>query len=181
MKRSGAIRLVLMGTTALSLSACEEPQVDALVFRSVEECQQAAELSADECRGQQATAERTHVQTSPKYASVADCEADFGAGECEIAPYQTSSGGSVFMPLMAGFMMGQLLGGGFGSGVATQPLYRSRGASDLRTADNQSVGGATGRVAVSRSAAAAPTVKTSTIRRGGFGASARAYSATSAS
>ena len=57
-------------------------------------------------------AQQTHIAAAPKYTSQADCEADFGAEKCELAPQRTTSGGSVFMPLMAGYMMGSMLSGG---------------------------------------------------------------------
>ena len=79
-------------------------------------------------------------------------------------------GGSVFMPLMAGFMMGQMMGGR----AYTQPLYRSRDDSkNFRTANNRSVGAAVGRTQVSERAAARPAQKLYTQQRGGFGARAR--------
>ncbi len=82
------------------------------------------------------------------------------------------------MPLMMGYMMGRMMG----SGVAAQPLYRSSDdRTNYRTADNRKVGPAKGFTTVARSATRTPSVKTSTVSRGGFGASARAggYSARS--
>ena len=44
-----------------------------------------------------------NVQRSARVTrGTSDCEADFGAEKCELAPQRTTSGGSVFMPLMAG-------------------------------------------------------------------------------
>lgn len=155
----------------IALTACEEPQVDALVFDSVQQCLADNELPREQCESNYAEARRQHVQTAPKYTSQEACEADFGSEQCEQAPQRTQSGGSVFMPLMMGYMMGSMLGR---SGVATQPLYRSADDSKTwRTADNQKVGTTTGRTQVARSATRPPSVKTSTVARGGFGASAR--------
>ena len=73
------------------------------------------------------------------------------------------------MPLMAGYMMGSLMGGG-----RSQPLYKSRDdRKTFRTADNQKVGTATGRTKVAKSATRSPSIKTRTVSRGGFGSSAR--------
>ena len=78
------------------------------------------------------------------------------------------------MPLMMGYMMGSMIGGrGFSS---SQPLYRSAGdPKTYRTADNRKAGTATGRTRVARSATNRPSVKSSTIRRGGFGSSGRRF------
>lgn len=76
-------------------------------------------------------------RTAPKYATREDCIAEFGEGQCQQAPAQAGmaptgegqaqaqnqSSGSFWMPLMAGYMMGRLMGGGMG---AQQPLFSSK-------------------------------------------------------
>lgn len=68
-------------------------------------------------------------KTAPKYASREDCVAEFGEAQCTQAPAQagmaaeSQSSGSFWMPLMAGYMMGRLMGG---SGFAQQPLFSSK-------------------------------------------------------
>ncbi len=167
--RSSIFITLLMGASIFALTACEEPKVDAAVFESLQQCLDNPDMDPDQCRANFADARNQHASVAPKYTSVEDCEADFGSARCETAPYRTSSGGSVFMPLMMGYMMGSMLGGR--GGVAAQPLYRSAGdRSSFRTADNRNVGRATGRTQVARSAASRPSAKSSTIRRGGFGA-----------
>ena len=70
-------------------------------------------------------------------------------------------------------MMGSMLSGN--SRVATQPLYRSKDdPKNFRTGDNQKVSGKTGVSKVGSQVARAPATKTRTIRRGGFGSTARA-------
>lgn len=172
MKRSKSVRLVAMGTGLLLVAACDEAKVDTAMFESLQQCQSLG-FEASECKANYENAQAMHVDVAPKYTSRTDCETDFGAEKCEIAPQRTSSGGSVFMPLMAGYMMGSMLGGNR-AGVA-QPLYRSRDDSkNFRTADNRNVGSQVGRTQVAKSVATrAPTAKTRTVSRGGFGASAR--------
>ncbi len=170
MKRSKSLKLALMGASVLALSACEEPQ-DVAIFENVDQCTQQDGFDRSACEENMKLAQDEHLRVSPKYTSVEDCEADFGSTQCEIAPVQTSSGGSVFMPLMMGYMMGNMLSGG--SRVATQPLYRSADdPKSFRTGDNQKFAGKTGISKVPANVAKAPTTKTSTVRRGGFGASA---------
>ena len=171
MKRSGRIALVMMGTSALTLTACEEPKTDAAIFETVEQCVAEQGLTSEQCYGEFDAAKAQHAEVAPKYTSQADCEADFGAEGCEVSPYTTNAGGSVFMPLMAGFMMGQMMGGR----AYTQPLYRSQDdRKSFRTADNRSVGNQVGRTKVSERAAGRPAQKLYTQQRGGFGARARA-------
>lgn len=173
MKRSKSIALVMMSASTIALSACDEPTVDAAVFDTLEQCISDPVISESQCRSEFAAAKEQHVKAAPKYASKADCEADFGAAQCEQAPQRTQSGGSVFMPLMMGYMMGSMLAGNRG-GVASQPLYRSTDdPKNYRTADNKKIGGKTGATKVAQSAARSPSIKRSTVSRGGFGARAR--------
>lgn len=171
MKRSKHLKLALMGASALTLVACDNAE-DVGVFETVNQCAAQEGFGKQGCETSFAQAQAKHASVAPKYTSAADCEADFGAAKCEIAPQQTQSGGSVFMPMMMGYMVGNMLGGN--SRVSPQPLYRSKtDPKNFRTGDNNKVSGKTGLTKVASSVARAPSTKTSTIRRGGFGAGAR--------
>ena len=171
MKRWNSISIALLaGVSVIALSACEEPTVDAAVFESLQQCLENPDMDPDQCRQSFDAARSQHSAVAPKYTSAQDCQADFGEGRCEQAPYRTQGGGSIFMPLMMGYMMGSMLGGR--GSVAAQPLYRSADdGRSFRTADNRKVGSATGRTRVARSAASRPSVKSRTLSRGGFGRS----------
>ena len=79
----------------------------------------------------------------------------------------------MFMPMMMGYMMGSMMSGG--RGMRAQPLYRSRDDyKNFRTGDNQKIGNKTGITRVAKGLTRAPSTKTRTIRRGGFGSAARA-------
>jgi len=175
MKRTRTLSLVLMSASALSLTACDEPKEDVAVYESVEQCVRDG-LHQEFCEQNYAAAVQEHLKAAPRYRSEEDCAADFGQDGCR--EYSTTGGSSLFLPLMAGYMMGNLTSG-FGRN-SSQPLYRSRDdGSAFRTADNARVGATTGRTQVARSVAAPPPARTTTSRRGGFGASATRYSGTS--
>jgi uncharacterized protein YgiB involved in biofilm formation len=175
MKRWSSIPIVLLTSVSLiGLTGCEEPRVEAAVFENLAQCLDDTNMSRGECEQNYKEAQSQHAAVAPKYTSQADCQADFGAGKCEEAPYRTSSGGSVFMPLMMGYMMGSMIGGR--RSMMSQPLYRSaKNPTVFRTANNRNVGASTGRTQVAKSATSRPTFKSSTIKRGGFGASARRF------
>lgn len=161
---------LVIGVSAVALTACEEPKVEAAVFDNLQQCIDDKTITGEQCELSYKEAVAKHAEVAPKYTSAADCQADFGAGQCEPAPYRSTSGGSIFMPLMAGYMMGSFMGRR--SSVIPQPLYRT--ADDkktYRTADNRKVGTTTGRTQVARSATSRPSFKSSTISRGGFGRS----------
>jgi uncharacterized protein YgiB involved in biofilm formation len=104
-----------------SMTGCEEaPKAAEPSFGSVEQCMLAGNPKADcEAAAEKVTTE--HLATAPKYADGRSCEAIHGVGNCE--PRRSSSGiGEVFMPAVAGFLLGRVLsGGGIG---APQPIYR---------------------------------------------------------
>lgn len=176
MKRSRRIALVTMSAAGLSLAACEEENVSAQIYETVDQCVQDALFSEEQCRTDFAATRAMHEEVAPKYTSRADCEADFGAGQCEVSEnYSKAGGGGVFMPFLAGYLMGNMLAGG-GRSAATQPLYRSADdRSGFRTGQNVRVGNGVGTVTAPKSAVSSVKTNLSAVPRGGFGASARAF------
>ena len=165
---------LLMSASLIALTACEEPKVDASIFESIEQCTNDPLFSKSQCESSFREAKSQHAAVAPKYTTARDCQADFGTGKCEPAPYRTASGGSVFMPMMAGYMMGSLLSGR--GSMMSQPLYRSsQGTGGFRTAENRSVGSKIGRTKVASSTTRRPSFKSSTRSRGGFGSSSRRF------
>jgi uncharacterized protein YgiB involved in biofilm formation len=175
MKRRSSISVgLMMSVSLIALTACEEPKVEASIYESVTQCKRDPLASAAECEKNFKEARAQHAAVAPKYASKEECIADFGADKCEKAPYRTSSGGSVFMPLMMGYMMGSFIGGR--RSMTSQPLYRSaKSPNTFRTADNRSAGSSTGRTRVAKSATSRPSFKNTTRSRGGFGSSGRRF------
>lgn len=191
MKRSKKAALVLMApVTTFLLAGCGEEPEQAMVFTDASECSAAALNSAEQCEVDYAAAQALHPQVAPKYLNKDECEADFGAEQCETAPQKTTSGGSVFMPMMMGYMMGQMLNRGGAGGnfqqpttasagapakVPTQPLYKSRDDfGTFRTATNAPVARGTGAVLVKPSQVKPQYGQV--VRRGGFGQQAAARS-----
>lgn len=182
MKRSRKAALILMAPALpFMLAGCGEEPSQAVVFTSAEECSSFSTVAAaDQCLADFKAAQALHPQVAPKYANKAECEADFGAGQCETAPEQHSSG-SFFMPLMMGYLAGQMLnrqGAAPGAaanaarnGVQSQPLYKSADdRSTFRTATNTPVARQTGPAAV-RPSQVQPRAS-AIAQRGGFGAQA---------
>ena len=172
----------MVPVATLLLAGCGEESQQALVFSDPSECSAAGINDTAQCNADYAAAQALHPQVAPKYIDKAECETDFGAGQCETAPQQTASGGSVFMPMMMGYMMGQMMnrggaanlqqpataGAGAVSKVPTQPLYKSRDdRGTFRTATNKPVAGGIGPISLKPSQVK-PQVG-QVVRRGGFG------------
>lgn len=199
MKRSKKVALMLMVPTAtMMLAGCGEKQTEAVVFSSPEECASlVTSSSADQCYADYRAAQALHPHVAPKYVNKNECETDFGAGQCEAVPpqqqQQQASGTGFFMPLMMGYMAGQMLNrqsaaipgqpqqapstaadnaaSNLRNGVRTQPLYKSRDdRSTFRTASNTPVARQSGPINI-RPSQVQPRVG-QVAQRGGFGAQA---------
>ncbi len=137
-KRSKSLSLVLMGSLTLGLSGCasdENITEEFKAYNSVDECVQDGTFAEAECREMAAAA----VKQNPKFANKAECEKEFGEGNCQTddiaatgdqqnatsSAYNSYSGGGSWMPLMAGYMMGRFMGGG-GPMQGSQPLYNQQ-------------------------------------------------------
>jgi uncharacterized protein YgiB involved in biofilm formation len=193
MKRSRSIRLVLLGSTGLlALVGCDQqdPLARSDFFTNEQQCEQANDASA--CRQALMDAQQQHQKTAPAFASREACEAKFGADNCQETnqtpspeqvqtasgeqPQQTAqSGGSWFLPVMLGYMMGRTMGGpGFvppqagtqappaGAGAATgKPVYRD--VNNTVYSGRENLG--------QTRAFAPPRPAATSIARGGFGRS----------
>lgn len=177
MKRSSKACLMLMA--AVSITACErEPEVQAGIFNNADEC--AAYYNKTICENEQKTARVVHEQVAPKYNSEADCKADFD--RCE----QSSSGGSGFMPMMAGYMMGispssSGVANSFDRSFQSTPLYKSKDDRETyRSATNVPVAtGGAGFINTTRSSVVSHAAPAGRVTRGGFGSQAAARSSSS--
>lgn len=129
-KRSTRVALFLAGAASLSVAACRDEQMDAASFPDVESCVAAARenslwFTAEDCEKQFAEAQKQYAETAPRYDSKAVCEEQHGVGQCGPDPVAQSQGGggSSFMPLLMGFMLGNMLGRG--GGLFGQPMVRT--------------------------------------------------------
>lgn len=175
-RKSYKVKPVVIGISSVFLAAaCSDNNQDAKVFTSLNDCEYQMPENAAECRIAYEQAVKDAAETAPKFANRQDCEYDFGIEQC--TEYRNSSGGSWFMPLMAGYMIRDMLQ----PRRYSQPLftsysryspnrYRWVGAGgydygDFRQRD----------LKVSKSYTKPPAVNR-TIKRGGFGSSVRAKS-----
>lgn len=168
-------------SAAFMLSACEKSDENVSLYQNADDCSKANPSTSAQCTKAFNDAKVEAAKTAPKYANRADCVAEFGESQCTQAPAQagmsaeSQQGGSMWMPLMAGFMMGRMMSGG---GYAQQPLFTSKTAGSPANgkfvdATGKSYGPATtGRsMSVPPSAMAPKPATTTTVTRGGFGES----------
>ncbi len=176
MKKSRSIKLVLLGSASFALVACGDdgPPQDARFFADTQQC--AALYDQSICETAKTEAEQKFVAEAPRFTRKEECEAEFGAGNCETQ--QTAGGGSLFMPMLMGYMLGNALGGN----RFNQPVYRGPDNSALTSNGRRtfSIGNFAG---TGRAAATAfrPSAQPMQVSRGGFGSTSTAYRTSSGS
>jgi uncharacterized protein YgiB involved in biofilm formation len=207
MKRSDVVRLALLGVGAGTLIGLEvwsnggEETVAADLFSSPDHCKSSGRYAAAQCEQAYADASKLDEQKAITYKSREDCEADFTPGSCREVTATGSSGSSssssLFVPAMAGFLVGRALST---SALSAEPVYRSCSQSTDPNECRPSSGGSgfsgggggggfftrggyrvstsgTGSSASVSSGAFSSAPRFATLARGGFGARAAAASA----
>lgn len=115
--------VALAVATVFMLAGCEKSDETVSLYQNADDCSAANPGKSAECTTAYNNALKEAERTAPKYATREDCVAEFGEGQCQQAPAQAGmapenqaqaqqSSGSFWMPLMAGYMMGRLMGGG---------------------------------------------------------------------
>ncbi|SEL31298.1 DUF1190 domain-containing protein [Pacificibacter marinus] len=181
-KRSKAVALSILGAASFALAGCQEEKIDAQAYPDVETCK--AEVGAgglastEQCDIAFAEAQALHVEAAPRYDSIEVCESQHGAGACGSEASQVASGGSggIFMPLLTGYLIGNMLGGRGGM-AGSQPLYRKSGGGFTNAAGSASYSANKGKASIgsnqfakpAATAGKAPMTKATVGSRGGFG------------
>lgn len=169
MKKSRAVKLVLLGSATMALAACSDdaPPNDAKFFSSVEEC--SAVYDAATCAEAAAETQKISDQEAPLYAKKEECEAEFGVGNCETR--QTTSGGSIFMPLLMGYMMGNMLS----QNRFNQPVYRGPNNEAMMPKNGRlfNVGNFT--AGAGKAAGFQQASQFTQVKRAGFGTTSKAF------
>ncbi|MGY5452378.1 DUF1190 domain-containing protein [Agarivorans sp. MS3-6] len=170
-KPSFLVKPLVVAVSAAMLSACSEPQDDAIVIESVDDCVTKTTLNQQQCVAVYQNAEAEAARTAPKYNNRQDCEETFGYEGCR------ASSNGIFTPIMYGYLFGRMMDTSRPSSVYK---YNQRGSSyrdSIITADGSVIGKAGQRgYKVNRSAYDSKPTVTRTVSRGGFGAKASAKS-----
>lgn len=178
--------VALAVATVFMLAGCEKSDETVSLYQNADDCSAANPGKSAECTTAYNNALKEAERTAPKYATREDCVAEFGEGQCQQAPAQAGmapenqaqaqqSSGSFWMPLMAGYMMGRLMGGG--AGFAQQPLFSSKTQPVRLTVNiptrrvNYGAAQPGRTMTVPKTAMAPKPATTTTVTRGGFGES----------
>lgn len=181
-KRSKTVSIAIVGAAAFALAGCREEQVDASAFPDLQSCvdqsQAGGMFTVQDCQTAFADAQALHVEAAPRYDSLAVCEEQHGEGACGTeAAAATGGSGSIFMPLLAGYLMGNMLGGRNGM-AAAQPLYKTPDGRFTNAARTSTFSSNSGSAKLSTAQFTRPTstfgkapmTKATASSRGGFGA-----------
>jgi uncharacterized protein YgiB involved in biofilm formation len=184
MKRTRKLTLTtLMAAGGVSLTACgdngdnvriEHPKAtDGYAYQSLQQCLDKKEVPASACEAAEKNAKADDAK-SASWNDAKSCEDVYGPGQC--VPRQAANGGSIWGPLLTGFVVGRMLDGGWGG----RGMYR-----DWRDGGYYTAGGgrvwtdySSGRTRIDQRGFDAPDVvrppervqtRSSVISRGGFG------------
>lgn len=182
MKRSSNVRLVLMGAAASGaaalLTGCSDGPSQPASYTSVQQCVDAGN-EQQVCQAAYANAQK-EMGSEKTFGAQGDCETAYGASHCHM--YRDSSGNDVWGPLLAGFVLGQMLSGpnctwwndycsrGSSYVYVGHPIYYGSGGGYVYHGGWS--GGSSGRGVASTPAPAPSRVVTSS--RGVFGSTAAA-------
>lgn len=163
------------------LAGCEKADETVSLYQNADDCTRANPSMKEQCNTTYNNALQEAQKTAPKYATREECVAAFGESQCTqsttTANASSHQQGSFWMPLMAGFMMGKLMGG---NNYSQQPIFRPNPANNPAggqyvDASGRSYGNTMGRTITVPREAMAPKPATHapsssiTTTRGGFG------------
>lgn len=183
-KRSKTVALSILGAASFALAGCQEEKIEAQAYPDLATCKaevgQGGLASTEACDVAFAQAQALHVEAAPRYDSIEVCESQHGEGACDSEQAQVGSSGSngIFMPLLTGYLIGNMLSGR--SGLAgSQPMYSKAGGGYTNAAGSASYSSNKGKGSLGSSqfakpaatAGKAPMTKASIASRGGFGKS----------
>lgn len=182
-KRSRTVALVILGAAAFALAGCGEEDVDASAFPDLASCKAAANaggaISSTDCDTAFTAAQELQAETAPRYDSLEVCEAQHGVGSCGDETQVTGTTGSsgIFMPLLAGYLIGNMLSRGASAAPVVQPLYKTPDGRFTNATGSSTYASntGTGKLAASQFTKApatvgkAPMTKATVAARGGFG------------
>ncbi|NAW63723.1 DUF1190 family protein [Photobacterium halotolerans] len=175
--RPFAIAPVTAAITAGLLTGCSDPQEDAVIYHTVNDCKDDNPGYSEQCEAAYQNALQEAERTAPKYKNLQDCTTEFGMNSC-----MKSTENNWFMPAMAGFMFARLLDSN--RGYYSQPMFSSyypgsRYYGRWTTADGYDYGSyryKNSKIKVGTEQMKPKPTVSRTISRGGFGSSAAAKS-----
>ena len=167
MKRSKKLKLALMGVTPLLVTGCNDSSTKTtLIYKNVESCVNDGVLDKASCQYYYNRSWTEHLSKAPRYSDKKSCETDFSHQCQEIASGE-------YIPTLEGFMVTREARNS--SSFTVLPLYLGSGGH-YRTPsyDRMGSGYKQGRVKVKKEKTVKPSLKSTTMKRGGFGSRAAA-------
>ncbi|MEP7042595.1 MAG: DUF1190 domain-containing protein [Dokdonella sp.] len=178
MKRSRQLALLAIAQTPWLLVGCDgssapQEMTKQGFYTSVEACERDG-TAVDVCqRASQSANAASTAANAPRYKSKAECIAEYG----DLCSEREHENGGIWMPLMTGFMISQMLSPGRAPVyLDSNPIYRTRAGQYTEMYRDRGPGGVGGvGGSTMRPVDIAPN-RAITVARSGFGSSAAARS-----
>ena len=117
---------IIASVVIMALSGCSDEPVDVSSVTSVSDCLTQGLGNEQQCRAAWDQASQEHLKEGPRFQDQTDCSEEFG--QCNRYQVQNDDGSfsDVFIPLMAGMMIGNMMSSAGSSHVYRQPLYKRK-------------------------------------------------------
>lgn len=117
---------IIASVVIMALSGCSDEPVDVSSVTSVSDCLTQGLGNEQQCRAAWDQASQEHLKEGPRFQDQTDCSEEFG--QCNRYQVQNDDGSfsDVFIPLMAGMMIGNMMSSVGSSHVYHQPLYKRK-------------------------------------------------------
>ena len=175
MKKKVITSSILAAFVATAMSGCQEEQtVESFNVKSASECVSSGAGSLEQCNSAMQQATEEHTKNAPKFLNDSECSTKTEA-QCELTEVKNADGSSsyMFMPMMMGMIVGNMMNGGSNY---SRPVYSDQyGRNFTSSGAYVSAGrGYTGSSTFSSSSSksfSSPSTASKSMSSGGFGKS----------
>lgn len=123
--RKSFLGFAIAATVSFTLTACEQADETVKLYMNSEQCAKESGNTLEQCQTAEKEAQKVAAETAPKFGSYPDCYEEYGS-MCQHNPQAASTGSSdsPWMPLMMGYMLGNMMGSN--NSYQAAPMYQDR-------------------------------------------------------
>lgn len=109
--RKSFLGFAVAAAVTFTLSGCEQADETVKLYMNSEQCAKESGNTLEQCQTAEKEAQKVAAETAPKFGTYAECYEEFGS-MCQhnTAAAASTGGESPWMPLMMGYMLGNMRG-----------------------------------------------------------------------
>lgn len=123
--RKSFLGIAVAAVVTFTISGCEQADETVKLYMNSEQCAKESGNTLEQCQTAEKEAQKVAAETAPKFGTYAECYEEFG-NMCQhnSAAAASTGGESPWMPLMMGYMLGNMMGSS--NSYHAAPMYQSR-------------------------------------------------------